>query len=432
MTQLSQARKGILTEEMKCVSVDESMDADTLLEYVAEGWIVIPKNIRHDFPAKGIGRGLKTKVNANIGTSPLHSDIDEELSKLEAALDAGTHSVMDLSTGDGIDGCRKKILENSPVMVGTVPIYQVMTEAFAGSRSGRDISADEMLSVIEKQAGDGVDYMTLHCGVTTEALEILKATGRTGGIVSRGGSFMARWIHLNSRENPLYEHFDRILDIAFEYDVTLSLGDGLRPGSIDDAGDAAQMHELVVLGKLAERSRQRGVQVMIEGPGHVPLDEIKANVQLQKSICSGAPFYVLGPIPTDIAAGYDHITAAVGGSISAAAGADFLCYVTPAEHLKLPDAGDVREGVIAARIAAHIGDLVKDVPGAREWDKKMSEKRAELDWRGMYELALDPAKAREMRKRSEAYEDDVCSMCGHHCSLKSIKDIYECIEDREQ
>ncbi len=421
MTQLSRARSGEITPEIRHVAHTENIPETTLLEYISNGWVVIPKNTNHDFSPMGIGKGLRTKVNANIGTSPLHCDIAEEINKLNSAVNAGTDSIMDLSTGGSIDDNRRLIIEKSPVMVGTVPVYQVMA-GISESNPGCNISADDIISAIRKQAEDGVDYITIHCGITLEALEILRQKPRLGGIVSRGGSFISKWMSVNRKENPLYENFSAILDIAFEYDVTLSMGDGLRPGAIADAGDAAQIHELVILGKLARIARNKGVQVMIEGPGHVPLDQIVANIQIQKTICDGAPFYVLGPIPTDIAPGYDHITSAIGGAIASAAGADFLCYVTPAEHLKLPDVKDVHEGVIAARIAAHAGDIAKGIPGALDWDLKMSRARSALDWEKMYKHAIDGDRARSMRRKSEAFEKDECSMCGHLCSIKNTRE----------
>ncbi len=419
MTQLTEAKSGKITPEIEQVARDEEIDAGELRELIASGRVVLPKNKSRDFKPMGIGKNLRTKVNANIGSSPARSDSLEEVKKLKAALEAGTDSVMDLSTGENIDRQRRTILEESDVMVGTVPIYQVMAEQTGTSDPFCDIPPGTFLDVIEKQAEDGVDYITVHCGVTRKTLEVLKNIDRTGGVVSRGGSFLVHWMRWNEKENPLFEYYDDILDIAFKHDVTLSLGDGLRPGAIDDSGDAPQIDELVTMSSLAVRARERGVQVMIEGPGHVPLGEIKSSVEVQKSVCDEAPFYVLGPIPTDIAPGYDHITAAIGGAISASAGADFLCYVTPAEHLKLPDAGDVKEGVMAARIAAHIGDIAKGVKGAGEWDRKMSEKRSELDWEGMFETAIDSEKARKLHQEKQSGgEDGVCSMCGHHCSIK--------------
>ena len=412
MTQLEAARDGKITEAMKAVSEDEGLDPALVRDRVAEGTIVIPKNIHHDFRPRGIGKGLRTKVNANIGYSSHHKNISEETEKLEVSVKAGADAVMDLSTGENLDHVRLTLLEKCPVMMGTVPVYQVISE-----RSLEEFTADDIFDVIERQARQGVDFITVHCGVTKESLEKLFDQGRVCGIVSRGGSVMASWICRSGEENPLYEQYDRLLDIALEHDVTLSLGDGLRPGAIHDASDKAQFDELRILGGLAARARDRGVQVMIEGPGHVPLDEIEANVQLEKELCNGAPFYVLGPLTTDVAPGYDHITSAIGGAIAAACGADFLCYVTRAEHLRLPTVEDVREGVIAARIAAHTADIVKGVKGAKDWDRSMSEARKALDWEKMYSLSMDPERAREMRASSEDYESSVCTMCGPLCAI---------------
>jgi phosphomethylpyrimidine synthase len=328
---------------------------------------------------------------------------------------------MDLSTGGDLDAIRKAILEKSCVMVGTVPIYGTAARLLQQDKQIVQMSADLLFDEIEKQCQQGIDYITVHCGITRRSVEMLEASGRVAGMVSRGGSILALWMKHHHQENPLYEQYDRLLDIAFEYDVTLSLGDGLRPGAIADAGDRAQFEELVTLGDLGRRARARGVQVMIEGPGHVPIGQVKANVQLEKTLCDGAPFYVLGPLTTDIAPGYDHITSAIGGAIAAAEGADFLCYVTPAEHLRLPTVEEVREGVFAARIAAHTGDIAKGVPGAADWDRKMSECRRALDWEGMYSLALDTELARSKRRHSEAYDQIVCTMCGKLCSINLNK-----------
>jgi len=418
MTQLTEAKKGVVTKQMELVARDEGLSPEEVAKGVAEGVIVIPKNINHNFPPRGIGKGLRTKVNANIGTSAEHHDLREELTKLEVAVEAGADSVMDLSTGGDLDKIRREILNRSPVMVGTVPIYQAVVEYSERNGDFRNMDEDFLFSIIERQAKDGVDFVTVHCGVTRKAVELLEKEGRVGGIVSRGGAFLASWMEYNDKENPLYTQFDRLLEIAKKYDVTLSLGDGLRPGAIADASDKAQFMELITLGELADLARKEGVQVMIEGPGHVPLDQIEANVRMEKELCNGAPFYVLGPLTTDIAPGYDHITGAIGGAIAAAAGADFLCYVTPAEHLRLPNPSEVRMGVIAARIAAHSADIVKGVPRAQERDQMMSEKRRELDWEGMYQLALDPDLARRMRKESEAYMKEYCTMCGKYCSIR--------------
>ncbi|MDH5405498.1 MAG: phosphomethylpyrimidine synthase ThiC [Candidatus Aminicenantes bacterium] len=418
MTQLAQAKRGIITEEMRQVAEEEHLEPQVIAEGVAKGSIIIPKNINRKFNPRGIGKGLKTKVNANFGTSEVHNLVEEELEKLKAAVEAKADSVMDLSTGGDLDAIRQEILKHSPVMVGTVPIYQTMVEFACRGEPYDEITPDDIFSVIEKHAQQGVDFITVHCGVTRNSVERLEKEGRIGGVVSRGGAFLIRWMKRHDQENPLYQDFGRLVEIARNYDVTLSLGDGLRPGAIADATDRCQVQELVTLGELAHYALDQNVQVMIEGPGHIPLDQIVLNVQLEKALCRGAPFYVLGPLPTDIAPGYDHITAAIGGAIAAAAGADFLCYVTPAEHLRLPTVEDVREGVIAARIAAHCGDVVKGVRGARELDKDMSGKRKALDWEGMYKLAIDPERAREMRRQSETYIEKVCSMCGKFCSIK--------------
>jgi phosphomethylpyrimidine synthase len=412
MTQLKSARNGEITEAMRQVAADERLDPVQVRDAVAAGAVVIPKNVHHEFRARGIGSGLRTKVNANIGYSSHHKDLSEEVEKLRVSVDAGADSVMDLSTGEGLDEMRLALLEKCPVMFGTVPIYQVISEKELDA-----FTAEDVFDVIERQARQGVDFITVHCGVTKESLDKLFNQGRVCGIVSRGGSVMAAWICRTGEENPLYAQFGRLLEIALEHDVTLSLGDGLRPGAIHDASDRAQFQELMILGELTDRARELGVQVMIEGPGHVPLDQIEANVQMEKEVCGGAPFYVLGPLTTDIAPGYDHITSAIGGALAAASGADFLCYVTRAEHLRLPTIEDVREGVITARIAAHSADLVKGVKGASDWDRDMSAARKALDWEKMYSLAIDPARARELRASSEDYDSAVCTMCGPLCAI---------------
>jgi phosphomethylpyrimidine synthase len=412
MTQLVSAKNGEITEAMRAVAEDEGLEPSQIRDAVAAGTVVIPKNIHHEFRPRGIGRNLRTKVNANIGYSSHHRDLNEEIEKLAVSVKAGADSVMDLSTGEELDRMRLELLKKCPVMFGTVPVYQVISESRVDEFTG-----DDIFNVIERQARQGVDFITVHCGVTKESLEKLFNQGRVCGIVSRGGSVMAAWICRTGDENPLYEDYDRLLDIALEHDVTLSLGDGLRPGAIHDASDRAQFQELMILGELAERARDRGVQVMIEGPGHVPLDQIEANVRMEKEVCGGAPFYVLGPLTTDVAPGYDHITSAIGGALAAACGADFLCYVTRAEHLRLPTIDDVREGVITARIAAHSADIVKGVKGASDWDKNMSAARKALDWEKMYSLAIDPATARKVRASSEDYESSVCTMCGPLCAI---------------
>ncbi len=419
MTQLEQAKKRLITEAMNQVAADEGISAEEIRQRVAEGSVVIPKNIHHAFTARGVGKGLKTKINANIGTSPSHFNIDEELGKLDVAVAAGADAVMDLSTGGDLAMILRSIIAHSPVMIGTVPIYKTISKVFAEKRLCADVTEDEIFDEIEYQAKSGVDFITVHCGITRESINVLRKSKRMMGIVSRGGSLMAEWIIKNKAENPLYEKYDRLLEICREYDVTLSLGDGLRPGTIFDAEDGAQITEMIILGQLAQLAREAGVQVMIEGPGHVPLSRIAGDMKMQKRICGGAPYYVLGPLPTDIAAGYDHITSAIGGAIAAANGADFLCYVTPAEHLALPTIDDVREGVIASKIAAHIGDLEKGIASAWARDRKMSEARNRFDWQTMFEVCIDPEKAKRVRLGSEDKDRDVCTMCGDLCALKT-------------
>ncbi|MCD6416484.1 MAG: phosphomethylpyrimidine synthase ThiC [Planctomycetes bacterium] len=415
MTQLENARSGIVTGEMRRVCAAESVHEETLRRRIAAGRVVLPCNKNHrNLAPIGIGEGLRTKVNANIGVSPEKSNPELELAKLRAALEAGAHTVMDLSTGGDIDLTRRSIVERCPAPVGTVPIYQAAIEA--GGPARMDIGG--FLEVLERHAADGVDFATVHAGVMRAAVPL--AEKRLMGVVSRGGSFLIRWMRRSGRENFLYEYFDDILAIARHYDVTMSLGDGLRPGCIQDATDEAQLHELRTLGELAVRCREAGVQVMIEGPGHVPLDQIEQNVRLEKERCQGAPFYVLGPLPTDIAPGYDHVVGAIGGALAAAHGADFLCYVTPKEHVGLPDADDVREGVIASLIAAHVGDLVKDAPGARRRDARMSLTRSKRDWPAMVRQALAPEKFAAMLGGEN--QEDHCSMCGQFCAIKIFKE----------
>ncbi len=431
MTQLESAGNGKITEEMRQVAEYEHLDAEYIREQVALGRVVIPKNIHRSFLARGIGKGLTTKINANIGTSPSHFNLDEELAKLDVSVEAGADAVMDLSTGGDLDRTLSVILERSPVMIGTVPIYKSVSKLMASGREVVDLTADDLFDEIEAQGKAGVDFITVHCGITRSSLRALKYCGRLMGIVSRGGSMLAEWIYANDAENPLYAEYDRLLEIARTHDMTLSLGDGLRPGTIFDAEDRAQMTELILLGELAQRARAAGVQVMIEGPGHVPLSRIAGDMKLQKRICGEAPYYVLGPLPTDIAAGYDHIAGAIGGAIAAANGADFLCYVTPAEHLALPDVDAVREGVIASRIAAHIGDLEKGIASAWARDRAMSTARNRFDWPGMFAAALDPVKARSMRNHSEDKDRDVCTMCGDFCALKTYERAMQCDKKKD-
>jgi len=422
MTELQTARQGDTSSFILRVAELEHVDPDALRRGLAEGLIVAPRNAGRTLARPcGIGKGLRTKVNANIGTSHDYADPDQEMLKLKAALDAGADTVMDLSTGGDLPDLRRRILENSPVPVGTVPIYDAAVHAARQSRQGlHGMSADDILAAVRRHCEDGVDFVTLHCAVTRDVVRHLRERPRVCGIVSRGGTFIAGWMRVHGQENPLYERYDEVLDILREHDVTISLGDGLRPGALADAFDPAQVHELEVMAGLADRARAVGVQTMIEGPGHVPMQQVESQVKLQKALCKGAPFYVLGPIVTDVAPGYDHITAAIGGAMAAAAGADYLCYVTPAEHLALPTAEDVREGVIATRIAAHAGDIAKGIPGAREWDQRMSALRRRRDWEGQIAEALDPVRARTFREQRLAEDREVCSMCGEFCVFKIL------------
>ena len=421
MTQLELAKKGTVSPQMKHVAERESVETSFIVRGVAAGEIIIPANLSHrDLVPCGIGRGLRTKINANIGTSSDFCDLSTELTKLETAIAFGADTVMDLSTGGDISASRRAIMRSSTVPVGTVPIYQAGIGAIDNHRAIVNMTVDEIFAVIEEHAKDGVDFMTVHCGVTQESLARLKRQGRKTDIVSRGGAFLIGWMLHNGKENPLYQYYDRLLELALQYDFTLSLGDGLRPGCLADATDRAQIQELITLGELVERGREAGVQAMVEGPGHVPLNQIAANVQLEKSLCRGAPFYVLGPLVTDIGAGYDHITAAIGGAIAAAAGADFLCYVTPTEHLSLPGIQDVKEGVIASRIAAHAADIVKGVQGAKEWDEQMSRARKALDWKAQAELSLDRELSRQIHSKIPA-DGTTCSMCGKYCAMAIVE-----------
>lgn len=425
-TQMQLARKGIITDAMRTVAQQEGVSEEFIRAGVAEGTIAICANKNHkNLIPRGVGQGLKVKVNANIGTSSSFPDIEPELVKLKAAVDAGADAVMDLSTGNNITASRRAIIENSTVMVGTVPMYQATVETIKKRGAVVEMTKEDLFDVIRMQAADGADFMTLHCGITKSVLKALTEEGRIMDVVSRGGSFITGWMLHNDKENPLYEYYDEILDICAEYDVTISLGDGLRPGCLADATDRAQIQELLNLGELTQRAWDKGVQVMVEGPGHMPYNQIAANMQLQKRICHGAPFYVLGPLVTDVAPGYDHITSAIGGTLAAVSGADFLCYVTPAEHLGLPDLNDVREGVIAARIAAHAADLAKGNKQAWVWDNAMAKARKELDWPEQLRLALDPVKATEYRNKKNKSDDEACSMCGDYCAVKIVGQYLE-------
>lgn len=420
MTEFEKALRGEISPALRRVAEDEHIEPEKLGRLVADGRAIITGTARPHCRPIGIGEGLRTKVNANIGTSPDRDDVAVELEKLEVSIAAGADTVMDLSTGGDIDEVRRKILNASVVPLGTVPIYQAIVEVTRRGGDVADCTTQEFFDVIERQAADGVDFMTVHCGLTRRLAEEVART-RTAGVVSRGGCFLLQWIVRNKAENPYYEFYDRLLDIAARYDIMLSLGDGLRPGAIADATDRAQVGELLVIGELVERARARGVSVIVEGPGHVPIHEIPSNMILQKKVCGGAPFYVLGPLVCDVAPGYDHITAAIGGAVAAWYGADFLCYVTPGEHLRLPTIEDVRDGVIAARIAAHAGDIAKGLPGAADWDAALSRARAELDWEHVLEKSIDPVKAREMYDRSSADSEELCSMCGRFCAIRGTK-----------
>ncbi len=425
MTLLDRAKRGDIPDEIVQIAKNEQRSVEFVFERFREGKIVALGN--NNRPRKietlGVGEGLSTKVNANLGTSRDKEDLDFELRKLKAAVDAGVHTVMDLSTGGDLYSIRDRIIAESPVHIGTVPIYDVSVSTVDKGKGMIHMSPEDIFETIETHGKQGVDFVTVHCGVTQKIVEQIIKGERITGIVSRGGSFLAEWIHYNERENPLYEQYDRLLDIARRYEMTLSLGDGLRPGCLADATDRLQIGELVVLGELVQRAQEAGVQVMVEGPGHVPLDQVTDNMRIQKEICRGAPFYVLGPIVTDIAPGYDHITSAIGGAIAASTGADFLCYVTSAEHLALPSEEAVAQGVYVARIAAHAADIVKKVPGAIEWDNKMARARADLDWKAQRELAINPELASKIREETKPSDEDVCSMCGEFCAIKKIGEI---------
>lgn len=420
-TQMDAAKRGIITKEMEIVAKKEKMDLENLRSLVAEGKIAIPANKNHtSLSPEGVGQGLRTKINVNLGISKDCPDCENELDKVRVAIEMKAEAIMDLSNYGKTEGMRKKIVEMSPAMLGTVPIYDAV--GFY-DKELRDITADEFLDVVRKHGEDGVDFITIHAGLNREAIETVKRNKRLTSIVSRGGSLLFAWMELNNKENPFYEHYDELLDICAKYDMTISLGDALRPGSINDATDASQIKELITLGELTKRAWEKNVQIIIEGPGHMAINEIEANMILQKKLCHGAPFYVLGPLVTDIAPGYDHITAAIGGAIAATYGADFLCYVTPAEHLRLPNLEDMKEGIIATRIAAHAADIGKGIEGARDWDNKMSKARADIDWKTMFNLAIDPEKASKYREESKPHDEESCSMCGKMCSMRTMKKI---------
>jgi phosphomethylpyrimidine synthase len=422
-TLIERLRGGELPGELERASAGEPLDAVEIASRIVDGTVVFPLNKAKKLErACAVGAGLRTKVNANVGTSGDVADIDMELAKLEAAVGAGADAVMDLSTGGDIDAVRKEIVARSPVPIGTVPIYQAAIESQERHGNIVAMEPEEMFEAVERHMADGVDFVTVHCGVTRKAIDALMRTGRIADIVSRGGAFLSGWILYNDKENPFYEGFDRMIELAREYEVTLSLGDGFRPGAVRDATDGAQIQELITLGELVQRCRDAGVQAMVEGPGHVPLDQVVENVRLAKDITRNAPFYVLGPLVTDVAPGYDHIVAGIGGALAGASGADFLCYVTPSEHLGLPEIEDVREGVIVTRIAAHAADLAKNRDYFMKWDDEMSRARKALDWDRQLELALDPVKAKATRERCGAgiVDEPACTMCGEFCAMKFI------------
>jgi phosphomethylpyrimidine synthase len=430
LTEFERAKNGEITPAVRTVAQEERIDPERLRNLIADGRAVILGGARTHCRLIGIGEGLRTKVNANIGTSPAHEDLAVELEKLDVSIATGADTVMDLSTGGDLDTVRRAICQRSTVPVGTVPIYQAIVETTRRGAEVPQATVEELFEVVERHARDGVDFMTIHCGLTKRLAHVVAAS-RTAGVVSRGGCFLLQWMVANDRENPYYEFFDRLLDIAAMFDVTLSLGDGLRPGAIADATDAAQVGELLVIGELVDRARERGVSVIVEGPGHVPLQDVPAQMLMQKRVCKGAPFYVLGPLVTDVAPGYDHITSAIGGAVAAWHGADFLCYVTPAEHLRLPSVEDVRAGVIAARIAAHAGDVAKGVPGAADWDLAVSKARAALDWEQSIARSIDPVRAGEMYDAIAGDAEKLCSMCGIYCAIRGTKKSRESHGSRE-
>ena len=422
-TQMDAARRGIVTEQIRIVAEKEHMPVEKLMQLVAEGKVAICANKRHTcLDPEGVGSMLRTKINVNLGVSRDCKDYDIEMQKVMSAVNLGAEAIMDLSSHGNTQPFRQKLTHECPVMIGTVPVYDSVIHY---QRDLATLTARDFIEVIRLHAQDGVDFVTLHCGITRRTIDQIRAQKRKMNIVSRGGSLVFAWMSMTGQENPFYEYFDEILDICREYDVTLSLGDACRPGCIDDAGDISQIEELVTLGELTRRAWEKDVQVIIEGPGHMPLNQIEANMKIQQTVCKGAPFYVLGPLVTDIAPGYDHITAAIGGAIAAAHGAAFLCYVTPAEHLRLPDPEDVKEGIIASKIAAHAADIAKGIPHAADWDRQMSTARKKLDWEEMFRLCIDPEKARRYREQAKPEKEDTCSMCGNFCAVKNMNRILD-------
>lgn len=420
-TQMDAARRGIVTKEMEAVAKEENISIESLMEEIANGTIIIPANKNHKcLKPCGIGFSLKTKINVNLGTSRDCLDMKCEMAKVESAVKMGAHAIMDLSSFGDTKVFRRMLTKECPATLGTVPIYDAIVYY---NKPLKDITAREWIDVVRMHAEDGVDFMTIHCGINKNTAKRFKEAKRLTNIVSRGGSLIFSWMELTGNENPFYEYYDEILDICREYDVTMSLGDACRPGSIADSGDISQIEELVTLGELTRRAWEKDVQVMIEGPGHMPLNEIEANMKIQRSICKGAPFYVLGPIVTDVAPGYDHITSAIGGAIAATHGASFLCYVTPAEHLRLPNLEDMKEGIIASKIAAHAADIAKGVKGAKDWDNEMSTARKNLDWEKMFALSIDEEKPRRYRAESTPEHHDTCTMCGKMCAVRNMNKV---------
>lgn len=422
-TQMEAARQGIITKEMKMVAKKENIPVEQIMEYLSQGKVAIPANINHkSIDPCGIGSMLRTKINVNLGISKDCKDFDMELEKVQKAVDMGVESIMDLSSYGDTKTFRRKLIAESPAIIGTVPIYDAVIYY---NKPLKEITSDEWLDIVRMHAEDGVDFMTIHCGINKSTVKRFKDNGRLMNIVSRGGSLIFSWMEMTGNENPFYEHFDKVLDICRQYDVTLSLGDACRPGCIKDSSDISQIEELIVLGELTKRAWEKDVQVIIEGPGHMPIGEIEANMKIQQTICGGAPFYVLGPIVTDIAPGYDHITSAIGGAIAASCGASFLCYVTPAEHLRLPTLDDMREGIIASKIAAHAADIAKGIKGAVEIDNQMSAARKNLDWERMFQLAIDPEKAKRYRRESMPECEDSCTMCGKMCAVRNVNKVLD-------
>lgn len=420
-TQMNAAKNGIITKEMKTVAANEDFEINKLVDLVAKGQIVIPANKNHKCLVPcGIGTKLRTKINVNLGTSRDCLDMKVELKKVMQSVDMGVESIMDLSSYGNTRVFRRKLTTECPAIIGTVPIYDAVVYY---NKPLKMITSQEWLDIVKMHAEDGVDFMTIHCGINRNTVQRFKKAKRHMNLVSRGGSIIFAWMELTGNENPFYEHFDEILAICQKFDVTLSLGDACRPGCIADSGDIPQIEELVILGELTSRAWEKDVQVIIEGPGHMPLNEIRANMEIQQTVCKGAPFYVLGPLVTDVAPGYDHITSAIGGAIAATYGASFLCYVTPAEHLRLPTIEDVREGIVAAKIAAHAADIAKGIKGAKDWDYKISEARRELNWEKQFDLALDPEKARRYRAESTPEAEDTCTMCGKMCAVRNVNKI---------